>query len=258
MKLLLGYDSTQRRNSGDVRQAKKTPPKKETLRQSPPLASVKPKTNRQINKEQKTTINTKSADSAEDSRKQPLNPKRRIKSEPIRSPPREYRRTVRHESQSSARQYQTSPPTVTNESQGSARQHQISPPTVTAEHQFSDVESKLQNYTPNSPSPNSLSPPSKISKDISTTAHDKRSNFKFTTTLKEIKLDVKGDSFIKILVSAVVNPGLFYVHLVTPEAAKLDDLMDRMNACYDEKCKHTFIFPKLRSAFACQQFCYSN
>ena len=56
--------------------------------------------------------------------------------------------------------------------------------------------------------------------------------FTFADTFDEMVLDGKKDAFLKVFVSEVVNPGLFYVHLVSPQAAKLDEMMDSLNAFY--------------------------
>ena len=56
--------------------------------------------------------------------------------------------------------------------------------------------------------------------------------FTFADTFDEMVLDGKKDAFLKVFVSEVVNPGLFYVHLVSPQAAKLDEMMDSLNIFY--------------------------
>lgn len=57
--------------------------------------------------------------------------------------------------------------------------------------------------------------------------------FAFTSIYQEMSLETKKDSFLKVFVSEVVNPGLFYVHVVSPEAAKLDAMMDSLNVFYN-------------------------
>lgn len=59
--------------------------------------------------------------------------------------------------------------------------------------------------------------------------------FQFSTTYRELSLHVKKDTFVKVFVSEVINPGLFYVHLVSPQVAKLDAMMERLNNFYDSK-----------------------
>lgn len=56
--------------------------------------------------------------------------------------------------------------------------------------------------------------------------------FTFADTFDEMTLEVKKDAFLKVFVSEVVNPGLFYVHLVSPQAAKLDEMMESLNVFY--------------------------
>jgi len=55
----------------------------------------------------------------------------------------------------------------------------------------------------------------------------------FSKAYNELTLLAKNDTFLKVFVSEVVNPGLFYVHLVSPEVAKLDEMMEKLNVFYN-------------------------
>lgn len=50
-----------------------------------------------------------------------------------------------------------------------------------------------------------------------------------------------GPVCLQMLMSHVVNPSEFYVHLVTPDAGMLDVLMDDLNKFYDSKLIKFFI-----------------
>ncbi|XP_057313217.1 uncharacterized protein LOC130654621 isoform X2 [Hydractinia symbiolongicarpus] len=43
------------------------------------------------------------------------------------------------------------------------------------------------------------------------------------------------EGFAKILISEVVDPGLFYIHLIQPEVVLLDKMMNELNMFYDKK-----------------------
>lgn len=44
-----------------------------------------------------------------------------------------------------------------------------------------------------------------------------------------------GPVYLQMLMSHVVSPSEFYVHLVTPDAGLLDVMMDELNKFYDSK-----------------------
>lgn len=50
----------------------------------------------------------------------------------------------------------------------------------------------------------------------------------FITELRPVERPV----CLQMLMSHVVNPSEFYVHLVTPDAGILDVMMDELNKCY--------------------------
>ena len=76
-----------------------------------------------------------------------------------------------------------------------------------------------------------------------------KDQFVFSDLYEEMTLDVKKDSFLKVFVSEIVNPGLFYVHLVSPQAAKLDEMMDSLNAFYRMNGKRRKTLRMRRSVF---------
>lgn len=50
-----------------------------------------------------------------------------------------------------------------------------------------------------------------------------------------------GPVCLQMLMSHVVSPSEFYVHLVTPDAGILDVLMDDLNKVYNSKSIHRFV-----------------
>lgn len=49
------------------------------------------------------------------------------------------------------------------------------------------------------------------------------------------------EGFAKILISEVVDPGLFYIHLIQPEVVLLDKMMNELNMFYDKEGKAAFV-----------------
>lgn len=64
--------------------------------------------------------------------------------------------------------------------------------------------------------------------DESSSANDNR----MTSRIPPPCVPVDYDGSVRVMVSHVVSPGDFYVHFVTPEAGKLDELMQLMNHTY--------------------------
>jgi len=59
-----------------------------------------------------------------------------------------------------------------------------------------------------------------------------KKKLEFGKAYKETLFVAESEGFAKIVVSEVVSPGLFYVHLVTPEIGLLDELMGELNLFY--------------------------
>ena len=57
-------------------------------------------------------------------------------------------------------------------------------------------------------------------------------NATFENRFIEKKFTVGAEGFCPVLVSTVSDPGLFYVHLITPDVRMLDEMLQELNQCY--------------------------
>ena len=66
-------------------------------------------------------------------------------------------------------------------------------------------------------------------------------NATFENCFVEKKFIVGAEGFCPVLVSVVKDPGLFYVHLITPDVRMLDEMMEELNECYSNNGGFFFI-----------------
>lgn len=91
----------------------------------------------------------------------------------------------------------------------------------------SSVKNKpMQMTTDNLPSPYSDVVPSESS------LNEPKLVATFENRFVEKKFVVGAEGFCPVLVSIVKDPGLFYVHLITPDVRMLDEMMEELNECY--------------------------
>ena len=64
-------------------------------------------------------------------------------------------------------------------------------------------------------------------------SNEKLSALSYEDKYKRKKFETGSEGFARIVVSEVVGPDLFYVHLITPDVALLDQMMDELNDFYD-------------------------
>ena len=62
---------------------------------------------------------------------------------------------------------------------------------------------------------------------------------------------MQGPVCLQMLMSHVVSPSEFYVHLVTPDAGVLDVMMDELNKFYDSTLIYSLLFPIIPRLFIC-------
>lgn len=60
-------------------------------------------------------------------------------------------------------------------------------------------------------------------------------HFTFDHSYPEKAFETGPEGFARILVSDVISPDEFYVHLITPDVALLDDLMVHLNKFYKQR-----------------------